>query len=43
MSPKATVAAQKLYEWGLITYMRTDSKVLSEDCMNDIESHVKDE
>ena len=23
--------------------MRTDSKVLSEDCMNDIESHVKDE
>ena len=44
MSPKATMAvAQKLYECGLITYMRTDSKILSEDCLADIEKYVKNE
>ena len=44
MSPKATMAvAQKLYECGLITYMRTDSKILSEDCLADIDKHVKAE
>ena len=44
MSPKATMAvAQKLYECGLITYMRTDSKILSGDCLADIEKYVKNE
>ena len=44
MSPKATMmVAQKLYECGLITYMRTDSKILSRDCLDDIEKWVTDE
>ncbi|HYJ64355.1 MAG TPA: DNA topoisomerase, partial [Parafilimonas sp.] len=33
--------AQKLYESGNITYMRTDSVNLSDTAMQDIESHVK--
>lgn len=42
MSPKTTMlAAQKLYENGHITYMRTDSVALSEDAMNMIETTIK--
>ena len=41
MSPKSTMAsAQKLYENGLITYMRTDSTLLSEDAINAIEKSI---
>jgi DNA topoisomerase-1 len=34
-------AAQSLYEGGHITYMRTDSVILSEDALNSIETEIK--
>ena len=37
---KTMEVAQRLYETGYITYMRTDSTVLSEDALNDIETMV---
>lgn len=41
MSPKATMAAaQKLYECGYITYMRTDSVTLSDDAQNMIKEQI---
>ena len=44
MSPKKTMMiAQKLYEAGLITYMRTDSTQLSEDAMTQISEYITDE
>lgn len=44
MSPDACMAAaQKLYEAGLITYMRTDSFVLSQDSQRNIAAYVKTE
>lgn len=43
ISPKVTMQRlQKLYEAGKITYMRTDSKVISEDCMNNIKDYILD-
>ena len=42
ISPAKTMQiAQKLYEGGLITYMRTDSKIISEDCLKTIKDYVK--
>ena len=41
LNPKTTMqAAQKLYEAGLITYMRTDNPVLSEEAAGAIRAHV---
>jgi DNA topoisomerase-1 len=37
---KTMEVAQKLYESGLITYMRTDSTLLSEDCRNDCKKYI---
>jgi len=37
---KTMECAQKLYEAGLITYMRTDSTALSNEAMNDIKKYV---
>jgi len=41
MSAKSTMScAQKLYEAGLITYMRTDSTNLSEDSLSEIKQYI---
>ena len=41
-SPKQTMnIAQKLYEKGFITYMRTDSKVLSDDFKNSVYEYIE--
>lgn len=42
-SKRTMMAAQKLYEAGFITYMRTDSSDLSADALNQIEKFVKKE
>lgn len=39
---KTMMLAQKLYENGLITYMRTDSTNLSEDALNQCRSYIED-
>lgn len=39
---KTMDCAQRLYEAGLITYMRTDSRILSKECLNDIEKYITD-
>jgi DNA topoisomerase-1 len=41
-SKKTMMVAQKLYEGGHITYMRTDSTLLSEDAMQQIKEYVVD-
>ena len=44
MSPDVCMSsAQRLYEAGLITYMRTDSLILSEESLGNIEKYVKKE
>ena len=41
MPPSRTMQiAQKLYESGKITYMRTDSKIISEDCLQSIKQYI---
>ena len=39
---KTMLIAQKLYEKGLITYMRTDSPTLSNDALNNIKRYILD-
>ena len=42
MSPKVCMSvAQKLYEAGMITYMRTDSLMLSDKILSDCEKYIK--
>ncbi len=44
MSPKVTMStAQKLYEGGYITYMRTDSTALAEDAVAEIKEYITEE
>ncbi len=42
-SKRTMMAAQRLYEQGLITYMRTDSTNLSKDAVSDIRDYIKNE
>ena len=41
-SKRTMMAAQKLYEAGYITYMRTDSYNLSQDILNQCKKHIKE-
>ena len=42
ISPKETMSlAQKLYEGGYITYMRTDSKVYSEEFIDKVKTYIE--